>query len=236
MDDFFPDPQAPWALTAFQQVEPFPVQRDWLLARLSLPASEVKHELEAREFTFLRSEEVAHRTANLTAAAVFIEAVPSLALAIRTHVRGISLLGADESYDVTHSEPRWPHWIFVSCPTADGEASALRAAENVVHEAMHLQLTRIEGRMRLVANENATLPSPWKQEPRQLQGILHGLYVFLCIADFLVRLNPVTGEGAKYIRRRRVEIAHETASIRLATLRSGLTQQGVHFLARLTRT
>lgn len=233
MDELLPDPHAPWAISVFQQPEPFPAQGNWLQARLSLPAFEVKQELEAREFIFLASAAVSTRTATLAAASAFIDRVPSLAVACRGHIRGISLLDADEAYDITHSEPRWPEWIFISCPGNPGEVSALRAAENVVHEAMHLQLTRAESLSPLVANEKATLPSPWKQEPRQLQGILHGLYVFRCIASFLKEVVPDSAEGADYIGGRRAQIAEEIASIPLTQLRGGLTPVGVQFLERL---
>jgi HEXXH motif-containing protein len=200
------------------------------LGRLSLPAPDVKRDLEAREFAFLGSDAVSHRTANLTTAAEFIEAVPTLALAIRTHVRGMSLLNADEAYDVTHSEPRWPDWIFVSCPATKNEVSALRVAENVVHEAMHLQLTRVERRGALVADDEALLPSPWKQELRQLQGILHGLYVFRCIAEFLKQIRPNGAKGVEYIRGRQRQIAGEIASLPLTQLKRGLTPKGIQFL------
>lgn len=235
MEDLLPDAEAPWAIAAFQRPEPFPLQKNWLLARLSLPAPEVKLELEARGFTFLRSEAVSHRTANLTAAAAFIEAAPSLALAVRTHVRGISLLAADEAYDVTHSEPRWADWIFVSCPAVTDEVAALRTAENVVHEAMHLQLTKVEGQMNLVCDEGAFLDSPWKQEPRPLQGVLHGLYVFACIRGFFQKLDPVaiSVEGSEYLDQRKREIDTEFELVDLRKLQSGLTADGRKFSARI---
>lgn len=238
MDEWLPSPSAPWAVPAFQTPAPFPEGSDWLLARLSAPAPEVRQELEEREFAFVSEAACLERSETLAAATAQLDAVPALALAIRTHVRGISLLDAEEAYDVTHSEPRWPDWIFVSCPAHAGEQSALRAAENVLHEAMHLQLTRIERRVHLVGDEKATLHSPWKGEARDLRGILHGLYVFQSIMGFLNVGDVLRGlgrDGLEYRRRRTDDIGDEVNSLPLRELREGLTPAGKAFLDRISQ-
>jgi HEXXH motif-containing protein len=173
----------------------------------------------------------------LAAATRWLDRVPDLAQALRTHVGGFSLLQShDDAYDVTHSEPRWPAWIFVSCPATPGEVSELRLAENVVHEAMHLQLTQVESRTRLVEDEGAALPSPWKQELRDLRGILHGLYVFCCIKAFLNHSNVASASSAasKYAARRTAEIEEEIADLPIDALREGLTSEGRAFLSALS--
>jgi HEXXH motif-containing protein len=196
----------------------------------------VARELEGRGFHFLSNEEQERRKPTLASAADLIDAVPTLTHAVREHVRGISLLRAEAAYDISHSEPRWPDWIFVSVPSAPGDRAALRVAENVVHEAMHLQLTRVETLQSLVEDKARLLNSPWKQEPRDLQGNLHGLYVFVCIYRFLQRLKDLdilSSEGVEYVDRRKMQIGEELATVELTQLRAGLTQQGRAFLLAL---
>ena len=50
----------------------------------------------------------------------------------------------DDDYDVSYSDPQVPFSIFVSVPQRRRANDALRVAESIVHEAMHLQLTLIE--------------------------------------------------------------------------------------------
>jgi HEXXH motif-containing protein len=203
---------------------------------LGLPPKDAVQELEKRGFRFLGDEEQQRRQPTLLSAADLIDEVPALAQAIREHVRGVSLLDADEAYDISHSEPRWPDWIFVSVPSAAGGQAALRLAENVVHEAMHLQLTRVENLQPLIADRVTLLNSPWKQEPRDLQGNLHGLYVFVCIYRFLQRLKELdilSSAGNRYVEGRKKQIKGEVAEIGLTQLRAGLTRQGCAFLLAL---
>ncbi|HEX8214871.1 MAG TPA: HEXXH motif-containing putative peptide modification protein, partial [Allosphingosinicella sp.] len=117
-----------------------------------------------------------------------------------------------------------------------GEVAALRAAENVVHEAMHLQLSFVEQATPLVADLEATIRSPWKQEPRQLQGVLHGLYVFVCISAFFRGLQEVDAlgtPGRKHVEGRLSDIEAEIASVAVGDLKKGLTPAGSAFLNRL---
>ncbi len=164
--------------------------------------------------------------------------VPRLALSVHAVVGEVVLLKAGPAFDISHSEPRWPQTIFVSVPSRPGQVSALRAAENIVHEAMHLQLTILENASPLVANERAKMTSPWRDEPRHLQGVLHGLYVFTCIAAFFERLGPsgiLTAEGARHIGRRQIQIADELSRVDCDQLASGLTPTGRAFLASRCR-
>lgn len=230
-----PRRSAPWIVQGVQQPV-FPEPPTWLSTRVAAPAALVMQELEARGFTFLGPTEITECKPVLNAAAEIIDRVPSLADVVRQHVRWLSLLAADESYDISHSEPRWPDWIFVSCPTASGEVAALRVAENVVHEAMHLQLTIIERRVTLIEDQCAKLQSPWKAELRDLGGILHGLYVFRVVSRFLNKSGVTAGlspGGIAHVRRRLDEISHEIAAVNKSELSDGLTIAGRSFLTGL---
>lgn len=190
-------------------------------------------ELKSRDFLFLTRDAIANRAEVIETAERLIDRVPALSSSIRAVVREAFLLGAREEYDVSHSEPRWPNWIFVSAPRTAGIVSGLRFGENVVHEAMHLQLTDLEARVPLVADIDSRLHSPWKQEARKLQGILHGLYVFACISAFfdaLLRTQSLPEAGVEYIHRRTSSIRDEVASVASDRLAEGLTESGRQFL------
>jgi HEXXH motif-containing protein len=105
-----------------------------------------------------------------------------------------------------------------------------------VHEAMHLQLTILERAHPLVADSRAKMASPWREEPRHLQGVLHGYYVFRCIAAFF-SASSLSGvldvEGAGHVARRRAQIAEELSRLDLDRLARGMTPKGQAFLAAL---
>ena len=231
-------PREPWVLpiTGGLRVD-FPPCVGWLFDRLRAPSPDVREELTARNFVFRDNprrsilREVMHEAARLLAAS------PRLEIAIQAAVGQIILLRARPSFDVSHSEPRWPQAIFITVPSRQTQVSALRSAENIVHEAMHLQLTILEGVNPLIADGTSKMASPWRLEPRDYQGILHGVYVFRCIAEYFAELSfrgILDNEGANYITRRRAQIADELSQVDFERLALGLTCSGQHFLAALT--
>jgi len=90
-------------------------------------------------------------------------------------------------HDVSHSEPRWPHLIFVSLPPPT-HVGDLRLAEAIVHEAMHLNLSLAEGRTSLI-EDDTQLYSPWRSTARPAGGVLHGVYVFAVLLRFFEDLD-----------------------------------------------
>ena len=225
----------PWLLDHDPCSEPQPRVGTWILDRLSRASQAVASELEQRGLPLLRAEQVGQRRPTLVQATALIASVPSLEAVARCRVGAVFILDAPADYDISHSEPKWPDWIFVSVPEAGGSVAALRAAENIVHEAMHLHLTALEANQPLVADRDAKLFSPWKGEPRDAQGILHGLYVFECIAEFFRRLDATFTdcEGRSYVRRRLTQIETEMGQVDLYALESILTSSGRRFLRRL---
>lgn len=90
------------------------------------------------------------------------------------------LLASTKGYDVSYSDPSLPFSIFISCPD-EGESDRWeRLAENILHEALHLQLSLIERIQPLVVDgaKEQKVFSPWKQEERNIGGLLHAIYVF----------------------------------------------------------
>jgi HEXXH motif-containing protein len=203
---------------------------------VQLPRAEARAELLGRGFDFRDTPQREILSAILARAASLLASVRGLEAAIDAAVDEIVLLRARPAFDVSHSEPRWPSTIFVSVPTRSCEVSALRALENIIHEAMHLRLTAAECADPLVADMSAKMASPWRQEHRSLQGVLHGVYVFRSIAAFYaaptlaILLEP---QGLDYIDKRRAGIGQELACIDSDRLAAGLTPRGRSLLDAL---
>src|SRR5712671_782963 len=198
----------------------------WLFDRLISPKNQVRVELRGRGFNFRDEQKGDAIRSVLESSARLLATTPSLEAAVERSVLEIVLLDAQSGYDVSHSEPRWPETIFVSMPTDGGQVGALRTLENIVHEAMHLRLTTLEHLTPRIAVENSRMASPWRKEPRHLQGVLHGVYVFQCISTFFggSKLSEhLDNCGAEYVAKRRREIAKELHQVDFQRLAAGLT-------------
>src|SRR6266850_973187 len=109
--------------------------------------SDVAHRYQEIGLTFYTADEIANTTALncLQEAIDILAAIPSLHRTIATLVRVCHLIKpADGDYDVSYSDPQVPFSIFLSVPQRRRAHDALRVAESIVHEAMHLQLTLID--------------------------------------------------------------------------------------------
>ena len=131
-------------------------------------------------------------------------------------------------YDISHSEPSIPFSIFVSVPIGERHGT-LRLAESLLHEALHLQLTLIERHSPIVLETCATGFSPWQQCERPISGLLHGLYVFAGIDQWLALIDAApstSSEDRVYLTRRRTEITQEIAAVATLADAPGLTPTG----------
>ena len=90
------------------------------------------------------------------------------------------LIASGTDFDVSYSDPSLPLSVFVSCPLPAERHRVERLAENVVHEALHLQLSLVERVWSLVIDVPNEEPvfSPWKDEWRTVRGLVHAVYVF----------------------------------------------------------
>ena len=158
-----------------------------------------------------------------------IKFAPGLFESVLALVRSVHLLEASgHGYDTSYSDPKLPCSIFVSVPTNERHAE-LRLAESIVHEAMHLQLTMLENEMSLVDDIYSTGYSPWQGADRPVSGLLHGLYVFCVIYQWLEKVrNGVVSrvDIDEYITRRQIEIAKEIAMVTQLQNSSALTEFG----------
>ncbi len=181
-------------------------------------------------------ETVAAASGLFVRAAELIAQLPDLHEAVEAAVMHVHPLDALPGYDVSHSEPRWKRTVFVSIPERGDTVGALRLAEGIAHECMHLLLTEWESVGAFVAEIGAMMHSPWRGTARPVQGVLHGTFVFVCIAAFLSQL-PGSGlgrSGRDHVAQRLLEISAELGTIDVARLRSLLTPRGASYLDRWT--
>lgn len=199
-----------------------------LVARVNPIPRTIGAELAARGLVGIEASPASARL--LDAALSWIARLPELVSIVHAIVRDIHLLEAGPGYDVSHSEPRWRSSIFVSVPDREDEIGALRLAESIVHEAMHLHLTNREQQKRFVAPGGGTMRSPWRDELRPYQGVLHGLYVFSCLSCFfrsLLAEGALGAVGRAHAAQRSREIAEEVRSIDFVAFAEGLTGTGI---------
>lgn len=223
----------PWRLPGLEiSVAAAPQNADWLWPRVVPPPSGIAAHLKA---SGLQIAAVRVTDAGLFAeAAEAIAWVPSLAAIVATRVAAVHLLQAEPGYDVSHSEPHWEDRIFVSVPDRRDEVGALRLAESVIHEALHLHLTELEAITPLVGDHIGRLRSPWRPEPRSFGGVLHGAFVFAGLKAYLDAVTaPSESAAGHHLDRRRAEIHEELAQVDLAGLKAGLTEPGAALLSQL---
>ena len=155
-------------------------------------------------------------------------------------VRSVHCIEAlDPETDVSYSDPEVPFSIFVGVHAEPVANEGLRIAEAILHETMHLHLSLIEDVVPLVAGASERWSSPWRVTERPTQGVLHGLFVFRAVSDFLAlfcRTSTLDAAASEYLQKRRRSIRHEIAEtgsivaseeLTLAgrTLAIGLTEQ-----------
>ncbi|SRR6266705_4903566 len=166
-----------------------------------------------------------------------IKRVPTLHATVDALVRSVHLIKPkDDDYDVSFSEPHIPFSIFVSVPWQQSSPTALRIAEAVVHETMHLQLTLIESILPLVRSTIGRYFSPWRREYRNTNGVLHSLYVFCVIEQFLKVLQSLhlhEFDMIGYIAGRRSEIHSQACEIRSFQDCKELTEIGSMLTGRM---
>ena len=147
-----------------------------------------------------------------------LDSVPHLIDCIAQLVRVVGVLKSPaRNVDASYSHPDVPFSIFVSvCGERSSEAS-MRAAESILHEAMHLRLSLIQKVVDLIyAGYQGQYFSPWRQEERPVNGVLHGIFVFRAILEFFRRLSSEDMDGilVQYSEQRINEIMSQLGQVR----------------------
>ena len=194
-----------------------------------------KQEVEFFDRTeLLRNKEI---TDCLKNAFEIIRRVPGLFASVRLLIKSIHPIKLeDDDYDMSFSEPDIPFSVFISVPRRNTLVNALRVAEALVHEAMHLQLTLIENLVPLIVPGGELIYSPWKEELRTPQGIMHAIYVFKVIDCFyqkLIRDAVFELEEKNFLLERRNEISQQIGETTCFRTCPDFTREGKMFVQRL---
>ena len=139
-----------------------------------------------------------------------------------------ALLASGECFDVSYSDPSVPFTIFVSCPPVTENNRVERLAENVIHEALHLQLSLVESVEPLTVEgaENEPVFSPWREDGRTMRGLLHAVYVFSNLRYFWERVAMERPTSSSFASNRVEAIDREISSARHLLDRPSLTVAG----------
>ncbi|MFD4121319.1 HEXXH motif-containing putative peptide modification protein [Alcaligenes faecalis] len=189
--------------------------------------------LEPRGVTFATETEVLTQSLDaINRALKIIEQTPSLALTLNALVKSVHILHvAEPGYDVSFSDPELPFSIFLNA--SKGLYADFRTAEAAIHEAMHLQLSLIERFLPIAATEELVHFSPWKRSKRPISGIMHALYVFQVIREWLDSIKNHSDETLKYATKRLEAINDEIHQLQPQSYEKHLTVSGRLLLYRL---
>ena len=161
--------------------------------------SDIAQQVAGRDVRFMDAHRVEETVAHqLEEAITFLNLVPTVWPTVTSLVRSLHIIApVEDEIDISFSDPALPFSIFVSVPRMWSQVAALRVAEAILHEAMHLQLTLVERVVPLVVPRRFMYFSPWRDEQRDSEGLLQALYVFGVIRSFL-RLIPVRWPSPAY--------------------------------------
>ena len=197
---------------------------------------DVAQKIAGSDVRFLDAHGVEDLAAHQLAEAIAIlNLVPTIWPTVSTLVKSLHIIDpVDDEIDVSFSDPTIPFSIFVSVPRVWSEVAALRVAEAILHEAMHLQLTLIERVVPLVVPQRVMYYSPWRDEQRDSEGILQALYVFVVIRSFL-GLIPVRQSSTinDHVADRLAQIDRQIEQARDFRQCDELTSYGASLVARL---
>ena len=199
------------------QIELLP---DWLAGGLRTAGLELASEENMNETEFQGA---------LADALGLIAKVPPLFGTVAGLCRSLHvLISSGVDIDTSYSDPALPFSIFVSCPSPIETHRAERLAENIVHEALHLQLSLVETiKPLVVANQDEMrFFSPWKNEPRTVHGLLHGVYVFANLHYFWGQIAGNATNDSAFAERRIEEINGELDTVQHLLSNRALTPMG----------
>lgn len=210
--------------------------------RIELLEDDVASRFKDEGVSFYSAEEIAgHTVFNcLLEAMEILEVVPSILATVASFVRNLHILKpTDDDHDISFTEPAIPFSAFISVPLTSQSNSALRVAEAMLHEAMHLQLTLLERLVPFCSQDgNGFYYSPWRNQFRSANGIVHALYVFRVIDQFFELLRPCSTTveiSGEYVTQRRKQIAKQIKSFTEFHHNPELTPEGAKFVQRLVQ-
>jgi uncharacterized protein len=119
--------------------------------------------------------------------------VPGHGAAMRTALRVITPVQADDAGLLRASTARQAYGAVAAAYTDDGEALATM----LVHEWQHAKLGALMDLCDLFdADDRRRLPVGWRTDPRPIEGVLQGVYAHLAVADVWRRRAARDDRGA----------------------------------------
>lgn len=209
---------------------------------LEYPSKELKSFYDKHGIKTINEDELENVKAllKLREAIALLRKVKTAYFSIIKIVESIQVLKQDYDYiDISYSNPRVPFSIFVSVCSDFSIISSLRVAESILHESMHLKLTLLEGVIDMVKTDTPNVYySPWRDEKRPAQGILHGLFVFKAIYDFynlIIDELHDEKEAVKFIENRMTEIKEELSTLTYLSGIPELSKEGKELVINLLK-
>lgn len=116
--------------------------------------------------------------------------------------------------------------------------SVIELAETMVHELQHSKLNALLSFDPLVRSRGSErYYAPWRDDPRPLTGLLHGLYAFTCAVEFWAPQRALLADTEK--RHAEFSFTHRRSQLRLAmnqlSTKDILTGPGQRLLETLAR-
>ena len=163
---------------------------------------------------------------------------PELSFSVGHLVRCLHLLKAPSpEVDCSYSRPDLPFSVFLSVPDAGSPARVERSTEALVHETMHLQLSLVERRIPLIepSRRETVAFSPWRNCERNVQGVLHALYVFVVVKKLWQRAvqRAPCGLDREFAEARVRSIGDEVARTHHLAASTGLSLEGRQLVRQL---
>lgn len=163
---------------------------------------------------------------------------PELSSCVGLLVRCVHLLEApSQEVDCSYSRPDLPFSVFLSVPGYGTHARIERVTEALVHETMHIQLSLLERWLPLVEPDcpESVVFSPWRNCERNVQGVLHALYVFVIVRKLWQRAAQKAPRGLdrRFAEERVRAIRDEVGRAQLLAASPGLTHEGRQLVRQL---
>jgi hypothetical protein len=114
--------------------------------------------------------------------------------------------------------------------------SYLETAEAIVHEFSHSELfILMDAETVLLEEPNKLFYSPWRSDPRPLNGLFHALYVFSNLANFYLRAihSDLTDVDLEFCQKRYLEICCQLYIALAQVITNQLSEVGVELVSAM---
>jgi HEXXH motif-containing protein len=157
------------------------------------------------------------------------------------HPERLSVIGASVACLVPLASRTIPRRFSASSRHAPGAvaltepASGVGLAATLIHEVQHFKLNALHDLVPVYRPDaTRSFYSPWRHDPRPLTGLLHGIYAFVGVAEFLRRERECARTRDALVE---LELARYREQLQLgyqqAAAAQGLTALGVKLVAAL---